>query len=49
MKIGDVQVVTTLPLPDTSRADVEISVPLDNLSDAAGAGNADASFDRRVA
>ena len=30
VKIGDPQVVTTLPLPDTSRADVEITVPLDN-------------------
>ena len=32
VKIGDAQVVTTLPLPDTSRADVEITVPLENLS-----------------
>ena len=33
MKIGDVQVVTKLPLPDTSKADVEINVPLENASD----------------
>jgi len=32
VKIGDPQVVTTLPLPDTSRADVEITVPLENVS-----------------
>src|SRR5580692_3084876 len=30
VRIGDPQIVTTLPLPDTSRADVEISVPLEN-------------------
>ena len=33
VKIGDVQVITKLPLPDTSRADVEINVPLENASD----------------
>jgi len=33
VKIGDVQVVTKLPLPDTSKADVEINVPLENSSD----------------
>ncbi len=33
VKIGDVQVVTKLPLPDTSKADVEINVPLENASD----------------
>jgi len=32
LRIGDAQVVTTLPLPDTSRADVEIAVPLENLA-----------------
>ncbi len=32
VKIGDPQVVTSLPLPDTSRADVTINVPIDNLS-----------------
>jgi hypothetical protein len=33
VKIGDVQVITKLPLPDTSTADVEINVPLQNASD----------------
>ena len=33
VKIGDPQVVTKLPLPDTSRADIEINVPLENMSD----------------
>jgi len=46
VKIGDVQVVTSLPLPDTSRADVEISVPLENLSDAPVRGTLEASFDQ---
>jgi hypothetical protein len=32
-KIGDVQVITKLRLPDTSKADVEINVPLENTSD----------------
>jgi glycosyl hydrolase family 2/Ig-like domain-containing protein/concanavalin A-like lectin/glucanase superfamily protein len=46
VKIGDAQVVTSLPLPDTSRADVEIDVPLDNLSDAPVHGTLDAAFDQ---
>ena len=33
VKIGDAQVITKLPLPDTSKADVEINVPLENASD----------------
>jgi Exo-beta-D-glucosaminidase Ig-fold domain/Concanavalin A-like lectin/glucanases superfamily/Glycosyl hydrolases family 2/Glycosyl hydrolases family 2, sugar binding domain/Glycosyl hydrolases family 2, TIM barrel domain len=33
VKIGDVQVITELPLPDTSKADLEINVPLENASD----------------
>src|SRR5271165_6441070 len=33
VNIGDVQVVTKLPLPDTSKAAVEINVPLENASD----------------
>src|SRR6202042_3154182 len=45
VKIGDAQVVTTLPLPDTSRADVEITVPLDNLSTAPVKGTVSASFE----
>jgi hypothetical protein len=48
VKIGDAQVVTSLPLPDTSRADVEISVPLDNLSGAPVHGTLDASFDQTM-
>jgi hypothetical protein len=44
VKIGDPQVVTTLP--DTSRADLEISVPLENLSAVAVHGTLDASFDQ---
>jgi hypothetical protein len=32
LQLGDPQVITHLPLPDTSRADVEISVPVHNLS-----------------
>jgi hypothetical protein len=42
--IGDPQVVTTLPLPDTSRADVEIDIPLRNLSSSAVEGNITAAF-----
>jgi hypothetical protein len=45
VKIGDPQVVTTLPLPDASRADVQITVPLENLSAAAVKGTVSASFE----
>ena len=45
VKIGDAQVVTKLPLPDTSKANVEITVPLENLSNAAVVGRLQASFD----
>ncbi|MFZ3216680.1 MAG: LamG-like jellyroll fold domain-containing protein [Candidatus Acidiferrales bacterium] len=45
VKIGDPQVVTTLPLPDISRADVVITVPLDNASDAPVHGTLQASFE----
>jgi hypothetical protein len=45
VKIGDPQVVTKLPLPDTSRADVEITVPLDNSSDKSVHGTLKASFE----
>src|SRR5260370_40556903 len=34
VRIGDPPVITTLPLPDTRRADVEIEIPLTNLSNA---------------
>src|SRR5208282_6270066 len=44
VKIGDPQVVTSLPLPDTSRADVEITVPLENLSSSPVSGTLKASF-----
>jgi hypothetical protein len=46
VKIGDPQVVTTLPLPDTSRADVEITVPLENLTDKPVQGTLNASFEQ---
>ncbi|HWF91325.1 MAG TPA: glycoside hydrolase family 2 TIM barrel-domain containing protein, partial [Terriglobales bacterium] len=46
VKIGDPQVVTTLPLPDTSRANVEITVPLENFSDAPVQGTLNASFEQ---
>jgi len=46
VKIGDAQVVTSLPLPDTSKADVEITVPLENGGDAAVSGTLTASFDQ---
>ena len=44
LRIGDAQVVTTLPLPDTSRADVEIAVPLENLSNSPVTGILKASL-----
>jgi hypothetical protein len=46
VKIGDTQIVTSLPLPDTSRADVEITVPLENTSSAPIKGTLTASFDQ---
>lgn len=45
VKIGDPQVVTGLTLPDTSRADVRITVPLDNTSDSPVHGTLEASFE----
>jgi len=45
VKIGDPQVVTSLPLPDISRADVEITVPLQNTSNAAAQGTLTATFE----
>ena len=44
VKIGDAQVVTTLPLPDISRADVEITVPWTNLSNCSGHRNVEGSL-----
>ena len=46
LKIGDPQVVTTLPLPDTSRADVAITVPLENLTDNPVQGTMKAAFEQ---
>jgi hypothetical protein len=45
VKIGDAQVVTKLPLPETSSAEVEISVPLENQTSATVSGTLEASFD----
>jgi hypothetical protein len=45
-KIGDPQIVTTLPLPDTSRAEVEITVPIENSSDAPIRGALNAAFEQ---
>jgi hypothetical protein len=44
VKIGDAQVVTKLPLPDISQADVEIAVPLENSASSAVSGTLEASF-----
>jgi hypothetical protein len=48
VRIGDPQVVTSLPLPDTARADVEIEVPLTNLSNAPVQGSVTASFEQTI-
>ncbi len=45
VSIGDLQVVTTLPKPDRSEADIEIEVPLSNASAEAVDGDLTASFD----
>jgi len=45
IKIGDPQVITTLPLPDTSKANVEISVPLMNASATPTNATLSASFE----
>jgi hypothetical protein len=45
VKIGDPQVVTTLPLPDTTHAEVELSVPLDNKSTSPVRGMLNATFE----
>ncbi len=46
VKIGDAQVITKLPLPDTNRAEVEITVPLENATGAPAHGKLNASFDQ---
>jgi len=48
VRIGDVQVVTSMPLPDTSRAEVVINAPLKNLSNAPVMGTLKASFGETV-
>ena len=45
VEVGDLQVVTTLPKPDRSEADVEIEAPLTNTSSAPVGGEVTASFD----
>ena len=45
VKIGDPQVITTLPLPDTSKANVEINVPLTNTSATPARATLSASFE----
>ncbi|MGC2212532.1 MAG: LamG-like jellyroll fold domain-containing protein [Silvibacterium sp.] len=45
VSIGDPQVITTLPLPDTSRANIEINVPLTNTSDKPEQAALNASFE----
>ena len=45
LRIGDVQVVTTLPLPDRSSAEVKVTVPVENLSAQPVATTIAASFD----
>ena len=44
VKIGDAQVITTLPLPDTTRSDVEITVPMENDSTTPASGTLKAAF-----
>jgi Exo-beta-D-glucosaminidase Ig-fold domain/Glycosyl hydrolases family 2/Concanavalin A-like lectin/glucanases superfamily/Glycosyl hydrolases family 2, sugar binding domain/Glycosyl hydrolases family 2, TIM barrel domain len=44
VRIGDAQVVTSLPLPDTSSAEVEVTVPLENLSSSPVIGTLKASI-----
>lgn len=45
VRIGDPQVVTTLPNPDNSVANVEITVPVSNLSDQPRTATVRAAFD----
>jgi hypothetical protein len=45
VRVGDVQVTTRLPLPDTARATVNIDVPLTNETRDAVAGVLEASFE----
>lgn len=45
VRVGDVQVVTKLPLPDTTRADVSVSVPLSNDTPRPVAGLLEVAFE----
>jgi hypothetical protein len=45
VRLGDVQVVTSLPLPDLSKADVKITVPVENTADHPVSTTVTASFD----
>lgn len=45
VRIGDVHVVTKLPLPDISRASVALTVPLRNDTERAAAGVLEAAFE----
>jgi hypothetical protein len=45
VRLGDAQVVTTLPKPDNSEADVEITVPVENLASRPVETVVTASFD----
>lgn len=45
INIGDPQVITKLPLPDTNRADVEIRVPVENVSGKPVRGTLQARFE----
>jgi beta-galactosidase/beta-glucuronidase len=45
VKIGDPNVVTTLPLPDNSSAKLDITVPLKNTSSETASGTLTASFE----
>jgi hypothetical protein len=45
VEVGDLNVVTTLPKPDRSVADVEIDVPLNNVTQSAVEGVLTAAFD----
>jgi hypothetical protein len=45
VEVGDLNVITTLPKPDRSEADVEIEAPLTNTSNAPVEGELTAAFD----
>ena len=45
VEVGDLNVITTLPKPDRSEADVEIEAPLTNTAGSAVEGELTASFD----